>query len=174
MYLSRSYWSIPPCNEPVFSYLAFIRSFSKESACSCLSTNMIDKPSPSSEPRTSNNLRNLPREELWIRNYQSIEFGANKHFWTFLYTFPKTWFHFQNGFSEWAFIFNMWFFFEMCFHFQNVKGFVMWVWAAESKATATAFASRSHRCSAHCKQKFWNVQRGVWTACKRGSHLTCE
>ena len=122
-YLSRSYWSIPPCNEPVFSYLAFIRSFSKESACSCLSTNMIDKPSPSSEPRTSNNLRNLPREELWIRNYQSIEFGANKHFWTFLYTFPKTWFHFQNGFSEWAFIFNMWFFFEMSFHFQNVKGF---------------------------------------------------
>ena len=119
-YLSRSYWSIPPCNEPVFSYLAFIRSFSKESACSCLSTNMIDKPSPSSEPRTSNNLRNLPREELWIRNYQSIEFGANKHSWTFLYTFPKTCFLFQNGFrnelafskcgsfSKCVFIFKMW------------------------------------------------------------------
>ena len=26
--------------------------------------------------------------------------------------------------SEWAFIFKMWFFFKMCFHFQNVKGFV--------------------------------------------------
>ena len=31
-----------------------------------------------------------------------------------LFTIPKTW----------AFAFKMWFFFEMCFHFQNVKGFL--------------------------------------------------
>ena len=30
-------------------------------------------------PKNDDFLR-LRREELWIRNYQSIEFGANKHF----------------------------------------------------------------------------------------------
>ena len=33
-------------------------------------------------PRNDDFLR-LKREELWIRNYQSVEFGANKHFWRF-------------------------------------------------------------------------------------------
>ena len=37
-------------------------------------------------PKNDDFLR-LKREELWIRNYQSIEFAANKHFLTFLYTF---------------------------------------------------------------------------------------
>ena len=36
-------------------------------------------------PKNDDFLR-LRREELWIRKYQSIEFGANKHSWIFLYT----------------------------------------------------------------------------------------
>ena len=38
--------------------------------------------------------------------------------------FSKNIFSFSKWVSEWAFVFKMWFFFEMCFHFQNVKGFV--------------------------------------------------
>ena len=34
-------------------------------------------------PKNDDFLR-LRREELWIRRYQSIEFGANKHSWNFL------------------------------------------------------------------------------------------
>ena len=33
-------------------------------------------------------------------------------------------FSFSKWVLKWAFVSKMWFFFEMCFHFQNVKGFV--------------------------------------------------
>ena len=37
-------------------------------------------------PKNDDFLR-LKRKECWIRNYQSIEFCAKKHSWTFIYTF---------------------------------------------------------------------------------------
>ena len=62
-----------------------------------------------------------------------------------IFTFPKTCSHFQNGFRnelsfskcgsflKCAFIFKMWFFLVMCFHFQNVKGFVSVVFPFSEK-----------------------------------------
>ena len=41
-----------------------------------------------------------------------------------IFHFSKNMFSFSKWVSEWASIFKMWFFFKMCFHFQNVKGFV--------------------------------------------------
>ena len=60
---------------------------------------------------------------------------SSKHRFLTLFIEPKVWkkntFHFsENLFSfskwvlEWAFISKMWFFFLMCLHLQNVKGFV--------------------------------------------------
>ena len=42
-------------------------------------------------------------------------------------------FSFSKWVSEWAFIFKMWFSFEMCFHFQNMKGFVIFVFPFSEK-----------------------------------------
>ena len=41
--------------------------------------------------------------------------------------FSKNMFSFSKWVSEWAFIFKVWFFSKMYFHFQNVKGFVNFV-----------------------------------------------
>ena len=49
--------------------------------------------------------------------YQCALSFTNSHF-------PISVFSFSKWVSEWAFIFKMWFFFERCFHFQNVKGFI--------------------------------------------------
>ena len=46
-------------------------------------------------------------------------------------------------FQKHAFISKMWFFFEMCFHFQNMKGFVSVVFPFLEK----------HNCKQKCKQK---------------------
>ena len=59
---------------------------------------------------------------------------------------------------EWAFTFKVWLFSEMCFHFQNVKGFVSVVFLF---------------CEKHnCKQKFTTnsftdeVVKKQWNICK--------
>ena len=59
---------------------------------------------------------------------------------TFLYS--ESMFSFWKWVSEWASISKMWFFFEMCFHFQNVKSFVSVVFPFSEKH--------------NCKQKFVN------------------
>ena len=56
--------------------------------------------------------------------------------------FSENIFSFSKWVSEWAFISKMWFFFEMCFHFQNVKGFMCVVFPFSEKH--------------NCKQKFVN------------------
>ena len=84
----------------------------------------------------------LFKKKLIIKKYfHNFTFHiTNKHSWTFLYTFcqlqfffkglqitfhfSENMFSFSKWVSEWAFISKMWFFFEMCFHFQNVKRFV--------------------------------------------------
>ena len=48
---------------------------------------------------------------------------ARGHFKLRINHFSKKMLSFSKWVSGWAFIFKMWFFFEMCFHFQNVKGF---------------------------------------------------
>ena len=53
---------------------------------------------------------------------QELRAYYEKRFITF--QFSKNMFSFSKWVSEWAFIFKMWFFFERCFHFQNVKGFI--------------------------------------------------
>ena len=47
--------------------------------------------------------------------------------------FSENMFSFSKWVSEWAFISKVWFFFEMCFHFQNVKGFVSVVFPFSEK-----------------------------------------
>ena len=42
-------------------------------------------------------------------------------------------FSFSKLVSEWTVISKMWFFFEMCFHFQNMKGFVSVVFPKNKK-----------------------------------------
>ena len=54
--------------------------------------------------------------------------------------------------NEWAFILKMWFFFEMCFHFQNVKGFVSVVFPFSKKHNS----KQKHQASAYYAR--WNVQ----------------
>ena len=56
--------------------------------------------------------------------------------------FSENMFLFSKWISEWAFISKMWFFFEMCFQFQNVKSFVSVVFPFSEKH--------------NCKQKFVN------------------
>ena len=47
--------------------------------------------------------------------------------------FSENMFSFSKWVSEWAFIFKMWFSFKMCFHFQNMKGFVIFVFTFSKK-----------------------------------------
>ena len=62
-------------------------------------------------------------------------------------------------FQKYVFIFKMWFFFEMCFHFQNVKGFVSVV--SPSVHQTSRFNTATLKATMYCVLPIWLFQENL-------------